>query len=266
MNKMRFEQDNRKKKKDNLGFYVALGLCICAVGAVGWGVFGSGDDNNINQSSTIITASQTEESTTEAANNLIESEPTLSQAEPTQSTNTVSSQPTVSESVKQQTQETAEVFEDDMGARQVTANAGSKGNEIFTLPVTGKLLKGFSGEDLVFCETMDDWRVHDGIDIAADKGTKVKTAAAGKIVDVYTDDLYNTTVVICHYDRLTVYYCGLSETVTVKKGQAIEAGTVIGAVKGIPCECAIESHIHLSAKENGAYVDPVTAMSFKFEK
>jgi murein DD-endopeptidase MepM/ murein hydrolase activator NlpD len=135
----------------------------------------------------------------------------------------------------------------------------------YTLPVKGQLYKNFSGTELVFCETMQDWRVHSGVDITVAKGEKVKTAAAGEVLDVQSDDLYGTTVIIRHNDGLMAYYCGLNTKTQVKKGDIIEDGTVLGTVDTVPCEISSPSHIHLAAKKDGEWVDPIKAMGLKLE-
>ncbi|MBQ6570274.1 MAG: M23 family metallopeptidase [Clostridia bacterium] len=268
MNKMKFEQSGSENKNGRFNFYAALGLCICAAAAVGWSVFGA-PKKNIDPGVTGMVSAETAGEMYVEGEEYIETEASLvssleesipESSSPAESTvKTTPAQTKTTTTTKKVAVQTEEVFEDDMGATQVDAPAGGT---VYTLPVTGKLLKQFSGDDLVYCETMCDWRVHDGIDIAAKKGTKVKTAAAGKVVDIMTDEMFGTTVVISH-DKLLAYYRGLAENVTVKKGQTIDAGTVIGAVAGVPCECALECHIHLSVKQNGDFVDPIKVMGLK---
>ncbi len=51
---------------------------------------------------------------------------------------------------------------------------------VFTWPVQGDILTDYSLEVLSYNPTMDDWRTHDGLDIASAAGTEVKAAAAGR--------------------------------------------------------------------------------------
>ena len=55
---------------------------------------------------------------------------------------------------------------------------------VFTWPVKGSVLAPFSVETLLYDETMMDWRVHEGIDLAASIGTRVIAAAAGTVTDI----------------------------------------------------------------------------------
>lgn len=63
---------------------------------------------------------------------------------------------------------------------------------VFTWPVKGEILSGFSLEVLAYDETMGDWRTHSGVDIAASVGTNVLAISAGTVQGVYDDDLMGT--------------------------------------------------------------------------
>ena len=52
---------------------------------------------------------------------------------------------------------------------------------VFSVPVEGEILREFAKDKLVYSETLQEWVVHNGIDIKADKTTVVKAAAAGKV-------------------------------------------------------------------------------------
>ena len=65
-------------------------------------------------------------------------------------------------------------------------------------PLDGTTVTVFSMTELLYDPTMADWRTHDGIDVQADEGAAVKTAAAGTVQSVTNDELMGTTVVIQH--------------------------------------------------------------------
>ena len=58
---------------------------------------------------------------------------------------------------------------------------------VFTWPVQGDILTDYSLEVLSYNPTMDDWRTHDGLDIASAAGTEVKAAAAGTVTAILQD-------------------------------------------------------------------------------
>jgi murein DD-endopeptidase MepM/ murein hydrolase activator NlpD len=104
---------------------------------------------------------------------------------------------------------------------------------------------------------MDDYRVHDCIDIAASVGTPVKACADGTVLDVKVDDMLGQEVIIQHGGGITSIYANLTNQVNVKKGQKVEAGDVIGAVgQTAQSEIALVPHLYFAMQKNGTYVDP----------
>ena len=78
---------------------------------------------------------------------------------------------------------------------------------VYTWPVKGRVLRGFTVEALAYDETMGDWRTHGGIDIAAEEGRKVLAAGEGQVAEVYDDAMMGTTVTILQpvsYTHLTL--------------------------------------------------------------
>lgn len=128
----------------------------------------------------------------------------------------------------------------------------------YKYPLTEAVEKGYS-EELSLDETMGDWRAHPAVDFKGNKGDEVIAINDGIVLDAYTDNLYGGTVVVDHGGKLVVKYCGL-ESISVKKGKQIEIGNKIGTLGKVPCEDSGETHLHLEAKLDGVYVDPLTVM------
>ena len=124
-------------------------------------------------------------------------------------------------------------------------------------PVDGQTLAVFAMDQLTYNQTTRDWRVHDGVDLAAESGTPVRAAAAGEVYTVYKDDTMGTTVVIRHANGYTTRYASLSETTEVKPGAQVAAGDTIGYVGNTALlESALGDHVHFSVNCNGEPVDP----------
>ena len=139
-----------------------------------------------------------------------------------------------------------------------TFHFGSKGLS-FSMPVDGGIIGSHSGGELVKYDAIDEWRTHDGIDIACDVGTEVKAAAEGEVTAVKNDPLWGTVVEIRHEGNIITVYSGLSPEVSVKPGDKVKAGDVIGTLGETNlAEVNMDSHLHFSMKENGKFIDPKT--------
>lgn len=131
----------------------------------------------------------------------------------------------------------------------------------YVRPVVGTLMREYSGTVPVFNPTMDDWRVHTGIDIAADLGEPVCSVAAGVVSAIYRDDFKGTIVEIEHLDGRTSRYCGLMQNPVVSVGKSVTAGTIIGAIGDTAIFETLDApHLHFELLANGKYLDPLTIL------
>ena len=124
-------------------------------------------------------------------------------------------------------------------------------------PLDGTTVTVFSMTELLYDTTMADWRTHDGIDVQAEEGAAVKTAAAGTVQSVTDDELMGTTVVIQHDGGYATQYSSLQENTPVAQGQTVAAGEVIGYVGSTSAaESRMGPHLHFSVSRDGAVIDP----------
>lgn len=142
---------------------------------------------------------------------------------------------------------------------QTAAEAAPHGSENLSmqLPCSGKIISGCSLDDLVYCSTMDDWRTHNGMDIAAAEGDPVKAAADGTVSQVYEDELLGVVVVIDHGNKISTLYGNLQSSDFIRTGTAVRTGDIIG---GIGKPGALESdkgtHLHFEVQKDGEYCNP----------
>ena len=106
------------------------------------------------------------------------------------------------------------------------------------------------------------WGFHHGIDMAAVKGTIVKTVCAGKVIEAGFRDGYGNTVVIEHSNRVKTRYAHL-HSISVRIGQSVKQGMAVGTVGDtgfIRKKGKDGSHLHFEVYENGKRINPLQCL------
>lgn len=127
----------------------------------------------------------------------------------------------------------------------------------FTFPAGKKILKDYSNSVAVKSKTMNDWRVHNGVDFEANEGDEVRAVQSGAVLATYDSSLWGTIVEIDHGAGIVARYCGLSQEISVSANDVVESGQVIGYVGKIPVEAADGAHLHFEITKDGAVADPL---------
>lgn len=132
----------------------------------------------------------------------------------------------------------------------------------FIKPVDGEILKPFSPDELLYSETMDDWRNHMGVDISCLEGTPVLASESGVVKSVGYDINYGNTVTLVCGDY-EVFYSSLSSDFPFKQGQTVKKGDVIGkSSNSCMLEICDEPHIHFEIRKSGINIDPMEIIGF----
>ena len=132
-------------------------------------------------------------------------------------------------------------------------------NDTFIMPLSGEIDRRFSMSP-VYDETMEDWRIHKGIDFAAKTGDEAVSIGNGKVVKVIADTVYGYCIEI-DYGDFIARYCGLEQGTTVIIDDVVSKGDVVGKIASVPCESKQESHLHFEIVRGGAWVDPAGVLS-----
>ena len=124
-------------------------------------------------------------------------------------------------------------------------------------PVSGAEISGYSMEALSYNATTRDWRVHNGVDIAAETGTPVCAAAEGTVITAREDDAMGYTVVIQHEGGYTTRYSSLGKELPVSAGDVVTMGQTIGYADSTALvETTLGSHVHFSVTCMNQSMDP----------
>lgn len=129
----------------------------------------------------------------------------------------------------------------------------------FMLPCDGKIIREYSPEIPVYCETMEDWRTHSGVDFAVKEDEEVLSVGKGKVSRVLVDSVYGYTVEV-DYGDFVARYCGLEQGTCVGIDQLLNKGDSIGKVATVPCESKSDKHLHFEIIRNGDYADPIKTL------
>jgi len=218
------------------GFYIALLLCVAAIGVGGYfALFHTPTQNQIEEPIQSVSAPAEVR------------EPTPAPQIPEPIVKTIETAPVVPE----KTDESEKVAPVISSPPAVAAPP-----KLVVNPLEGETVAAFSMTELRYDATMGDWRTHDGIDIQADEGSEVLAAKAGTVRSVYEDAMMGTVVVVDHDNDYQSLYAGLQADPPVVGGDRVTAGQVIGAVGTAAAEADRGPHLHFSVTRSGEPVDP----------
>ncbi|MCD8046987.1 MAG: M23 family metallopeptidase [Clostridiales bacterium] len=169
-----------------------------------------------------------------------ESQETGATAEPAAETVQTETEP-VAETVAEEAVQTAETAEDG-----------------FTAPVSGEAVAAFSDSELTYNAALEDWRTHNGVDLAAQVGEEVYAALDGEVLSVERDPLLGPVIPLTHGDGLMPIYGNLTEEVAGRQGDKVSTGQVIGTVGETAAGESNEvGWLHFAVKKDGVLVDPM---------
>ena len=129
-----------------------------------------------------------------------------------------------------------------------------------TLPAQGRLIAHHDETAQVWSDTMRDWRVHLGVDIATEDNAPVYAAADGVVAQMYEDVKLGYCIAIKHSDDVYTVYSNLGETPAdgIAAGVSVKAGQLIGSVgSSAMVEVAEDPHLHFELKVKDVSVDPL---------
>lgn len=130
----------------------------------------------------------------------------------------------------------------------------------FALPVSGSLSKKHDPTLQVFSNTMNDYRVHLGLDITTSASAPVYAAADGKIEKIWEDTLMGYCIAIKHSGDCYTIYKNLAKTLPegISEGVSVRSGQLIASVgDSAMVEVAEEPHLHFEMTVSDLGVDPL---------
>ena len=129
----------------------------------------------------------------------------------------------------------------------------------FSCPAYGTIFKGHDPTVQVWNETLGEYRIHLGIDIATALYAPVYAVADGTISIIWNDALMGQSIAIYHGNGLLSFYKNLDPAIEsdIVKGVKVKGGQKIGVVGATAyTELADEPHLHFEMTLNGISVNP----------
>ena len=247
-----------KRPTERVSFYIALSICMMAVGFAVWTAYSTLSDTTDPSDNTYFSSLSTENAAvgqemtgvtveaTEAVTEPPTEEPTEEMTEPARKLVISETKPTEARSANQ-----------NMGSDQLQAVLNVENSLIYPVK-SGQVTKPYS-EDAVYSKTLRDYRAHVGCDFAADEGENVYAMCDGTVSDISVSELYGV-IIEADCGDCYVYYCGLDSQLTVEKGQQLSTGDTIGTVARIPCENEDEPHVHIEIRSGNRTIDPLSVI------
>lgn len=134
----------------------------------------------------------------------------------------------------------------------------------YLAPASGAVSKSHDDSLPVYSVTMNDFRVHTGIDIATAAGADVLATARGTVAMIYSDPLMGECITVDHGNGVVSIYKNLSKELAegITQGAKVTAGQKLGTVgESALIESAEEPHLHFEMTYEGESVDPLTYIS-----
>lgn len=210
------------------------------------------EDENTESVSTQI-GKTVEEKEKEASVNKDEKNTTLNEETSTnKSENTIQNKETKENTIKKISSNNTE-----KNIKNETKKEEPKKEITFIMPVEGEIVRGFAKDSLVYSKTLQEWIVHQAIDIKANSRDVVKASAEGTVTAIKNDPRYGLTVIIEHTDGFKTVYSNLLTAEFVVEGEQVKQGQTIGTIgSSATFEIADEPHLHFEMLKDSIYVDP----------
>ncbi len=130
----------------------------------------------------------------------------------------------------------------------------------FTAPCNGTVTVSYSDTVLVWNSTLGQYSTHLAVDFVAED-LRVLAVAGGTVKEVGYDALNGNYVIITHKDGYESRYFSLGDGVTLKAGDTVAEGDVIGTMSTTMAKESLDgNHLHFEMSKDGVDIDPLSVI------
>ena len=255
----KYKHNAKGKPTERVGFYIALSICLVAVGLAVYSTYTSVSEY-LAKSDEEYYSSLMEETVPVAQDvtGVTETSTESAQASPDNATVSETREYGFSLYESSTIPTTADV-DADAEAELDSLSAVLKVTESLIYPVDSKSVLREYSETAVYNGTMKDYRAHTGADFVAKEGESVYAMCDGVVNSISFDERYGVIIEVSS-DEYSVYYCGVDSETNVRMKDQVKQGQVLGTVSQIPCEKSDPTHIHVEVKVGDKLIDPLTVI------
>lgn len=268
---MRDEFDEKASWWQKKGFYMASGLLLIGVIALGAIFYRQSDPGSNNEMLADIATEVPEQDSSEAAQ-------ANANVTPYPTNNAVNEAKSKTEIAKREAEQKAKeakrkarqkakeakkaaqtALQKNKKAKQASAVVKHHFNEENGLiwPVKGDVLLKYSMDKTIYFKTLAQYKYNPGLFIGCKKGQDVKAAASGTVVKVEDNDDLGKTIKLDIGDSYSLLY-GQINNIEVKEGDEVKVGQVIAKVAKPTKYYADEgTHLYFQVSEGKDTVDPL---------
>lgn len=253
----KYKHAKDKKAYERVSFYIALSVCMMAVGLAVWSAYSTLSDRAQPESSYFSSLATQSAAVAQDMTGVTVAE---TQA-PTEIPTEAPTQPPTRGPRALVISETRPPEADDDGADSGldALQAVLRVEDSLIYPVRSRSVSKPYSEDSVYNKTMRDYRAHTGCDFYAEEGESVYAMCSGTVSDISVSELYGVIIEV-DCGSFSVYYCGLDSDFMVDEGDEVTTGDTIALVGKIPCESEEEPHIHIEIRVGDRLIDPLSVI------
>lgn len=128
----------------------------------------------------------------------------------------------------------------------------------FCCPISGDIIKAFANDSLVYSKTLNEWIIHEGIDIAGIVGDSIVASEDGIVEQIFEDSKYGKTIVISHENGYKTVYSFANASNMISVQENVKKEQVIAKLtESSGFEAEDKPHLHFEILKDGVNISPL---------